>query len=331
MLLILTSDKEGAIKQFPPRWRKTNSQMRFASIDIGSNAVRLLLANVFEQGNESVFKKESLVRVPVRLGLDTFSIGEISYARVQNLVKTMVAFKYLMEVNDVQGYKACATAAIREAKNGREVIKKIYDKTGIKVEIATGQREASIIYSNHVEEQLNNNKTYLYIDIGGGSTELSLFHKNKLIESNSFPIGTIKMLNKRTRESDWLPMKKMLKKLSDKYPTIYGIGTGGNINKLYKLFGNNKDHSISKKAIKEAYQLIGKYSYADRVMRLGLKPDRADVIIPATEIILSIIKWTGMEKVYVPKIGLSDGLIHELYEELYTKKITEIYYDEEVN
>lgn len=303
--------------------------MRFASIDIGSNAVRLLFANVFESGNESVFKKESLVRVPVRLGLDTFSIGEISLARAQNLIKTIQAFKYLMEVNDVQGYKACATAAIREAKNGKEIIRELYEKTGIEVEIATGQREASIIYSNHVEEQLDADKTYLYIDIGGGSTELSLFHKKEIVASQSFSIGTIRMLNKRIKESDWEAMKKFVKNIGEKYAPVYGIGTGGNINKLYKLYGNSKDHSLMRKAIKEAYSHISSYSFADRVVKLGLKPDRADVIIPASEIVLAISKWADMEKIFVPKIGLSDGLIHELYEELYTKKITEIYYDEE--
>ncbi|MDZ4846299.1 MAG: exopolyphosphatase [Chitinophagales bacterium] len=303
--------------------------MRFASIDIGSNAVRLLFANVFESGTESVFKKESLIRVPVRLGLDTFSIGEISVARAQNLIKTITAFKYLMEVNDVQGYKACATAAIREARNGKEIVQELFEKTGIEVEIATGQREASIIYSNHVEEQLDMDKTYLYIDIGGGSTELSLFHKKEIIASQSFAIGTIRMINKRIKESDWEAMKKFVKNLAEKYTPIYGIGTGGNINKLYKLYGNNKDHSLTRKAIKEAYAHISEYSFADRVVKLGLKPDRADVIIPASEIVLAISKWAEMDKIFVPKIGLSDGLIHELYEELYTKKITEIYYDEE--
>lgn len=303
--------------------------MRLASIDIGSNAVRLLFANVFESGTESVFKKESLVRVPVRLGLDTFSIGEISLARAQNLLKTIQAFKYLMEVNDVQGYKACATAAIREARNGKEIIREIYEQTGIEVEIATGQREASIIYSNHVEEQLDSDKTYLYIDVGGGSTELSLFHKKEIVASQSFSVGTIRMLNKRVKESDWEAMKKFVKDLAEKYAPVCGIGTGGNINKLYKLYGNNKDHSLTRKAIKEAYNHISAYSFADRVVKLGLKPDRADVIIPASEIVLAISKWAEMEKIFVPKIGLSDGLIHELYEELYTKKITEIYYDEE--
>jgi len=303
--------------------------VRLASIDIGSNAVRLLFANVFENGSKSIFKKESLVRVPVRLGMDTFSIGEISLARAQNLIKTIKAFKYLMEVSDVEAYKACATAAIREARNGREIVQEVYDKTGVQVEIATGQREASILCSNHVEEQLEKDKTYLYIDIGGGSTELSLFHKREVTASQSFQIGTIRMLNKRVRESDWEAMKKFVKTLSEKYAPIYGIGTGGNINKLYKLYGNSKEHALTRKAIKEAFQHISEYSFADRVVKLGLKPDRADVIIPASEIVLAISKWADMDKLFVPKIGLADGLIHELYEELYTKKITEIFYDEE--
>lgn len=291
--------------------------------------MRLLFANVFENSNQAVFKKESLIRVPVRLGVDTFSIGEISIARAQNLIKTIQAFKYLMEVNDVQGYKACATAAIREARNGKEIVQELYEKTGVNVEIATGQREASIIYSNHVEEQLDMEKTYLYIDVGGGSTEISLFHKKKIVASQSFTVGTIRMLNKRVKDADWEAMKKFVKNAAEQHTQIYGIGTGGNINKLYKLYGSSKDHSLARKAIKEAYQHISAYSFADRVVKLGLKPDRADVIIPAAEIVLAISKWSAMEKIFVPKIGLADGLIHELYEELYTKKITEIYYDEE--
>ena len=300
-------------------------KLRLASIDIGSNAVRLLLVNVFEDGNKSIFKKDSLVRVPVRLGQDTFTIGEISLTRGENLIKTIQAFKYLMEVNDVQGYKACATAAMREAKNGKDLIREIYEQTGIEVEVASGQREAKIIYSNHVEEQVNGGKTYLYIDVGGGSTEVSLFHKKEMITSQSFPVGTVKMLNKRDRDEDWDAMKKMLKELEEEYPGITGIGTGGNINKLYKIFGNQKEHFITRKALKEAYELLSSYSYTDRVVKFGLKPDRADVIIPASEIFLAIMKWTGMEKIIVPKIGLSDGLIHELYEELYTRKITEVF------
>ncbi len=299
--------------------------MRLASIDIGSNAVRLLLVNVFEDGGQSIFKKDSLVRVPVRLGQDTFTNGEISLTRGENLIKTIQAFKNLMEVNDVQGYKACATAAIREARNGKVLIQELYEQTGIEVEIASGQREAKIIYSNHVEEQINGKQSYLYIDVGGGSTEVSLFHKKELVATQSFPIGTVKMLNKRVRDEDWDAMKKMLKKLEEDYPGITGIGTGGNINKLFKLYGNQKEHFVTRKALKEGYEVLSDYSYTDRIVKLGLKPDRADVIIPATEIFLAIMKWTDMEKIIVPKIGLSDGLIHELYQEMYTRKITEVF------
>jgi exopolyphosphatase/guanosine-5'-triphosphate,3'-diphosphate pyrophosphatase len=301
--------------------------LRLASIDIGSNAVRLLLVNVFEDGSRSVFKKDSLVRVPVRLGQDTFTIGEISLARGENLIKTIQAFKYLMEVNDVQGYKACATAAIREARNGNDLVREIYEQTGIEVEIASGRREAKIIYSNHVEEQINGSKSFLYIDVGGGSTEVSLFHRKEMVASQSFPVGTVKMLNKRVRDEDWDAMKRMLKEMEGDYPDITGIGTGGNINKLYKLYGNQKEHSLTRKALKEGYETLAKYSYTERIVKFGLKPDRADVIIPAAEIFLAIMKWTGMEKIIVPKIGLSDGLIHELYEEMYTRKITEVFED----
>jgi len=299
--------------------------LRLASIDIGSNAVRLLLVNVFEDGSKSIFKKDSLVRVPVRLGQDTFTIGEISLARAENLVKTIQAFKYLMEVNDVQGYKACATAAMREARNGKELAREIFAQTGIEVEIASGQREATIIYSNHVEEQVNGTKTYLYIDVGGGSTEVSLFHKKKIVQTHSFPVGTVRMLNKRVRDSEWNEMKKTVKKIGESYKGIVGIGTGGNINKLSKLYGNAKEFFISRKALKDGYERLLQFSYVDRIVKFGLKPDRADVIIPAAEIFIAIMKWTDMEKIIVPKIGLSDGLIHELYEEMYTRKITEVF------
>jgi len=298
--------------------------MRLASIDIGSNAVRLLLVNVFEDGGQSVFKKDALVRVPVRLGQDTFTIGEISLTRKENLIKTIQAFKYLMEVNDVEGYKACATAAIREASNGEEVVQEIYEQTGIEVEIASGQREARIIYSNHVEDLFNGIKTYLYIDVGGGSTEVSLFHKKELVATQSFSIGTVRMLNRTVRDADWEAMKKALKKMAEGFSEITGIGTGGNINKLYKLYGNLKEMSIARKELKTGYENLSQYSYIDRIVKLGLKPDRADVILPAAEIFLAIMKWTGMEKIIVPKIGLSDGLIHELYEKMFTKKIIEV-------
>jgi exopolyphosphatase/guanosine-5'-triphosphate,3'-diphosphate pyrophosphatase len=230
-----------------------------------------------------------------------------------------------MEVNDVHGYKACATAAVREAKNGKELIREVYAQTGIEVEIASGKREATIIYSNHVEEQVNGTKTYLYIDVGGGSTEVSLFHKKKIVETHSFPVGTVRMLNKRVREAEWNEMKKKVKKIGDTYKGITGIGTGGNINKLVKLYGHEKELFLTRKALKDGYEKLLQYSYVDRVIKFGLKPDRADVIIPAAEIFIAIMKWTDMDKIIVPKIGLSDGLIHELYEEMYTKKITEVF------
>ena len=298
--------------------------MRFASIDIGSNAVRLLFANVFEDGNDTVFKKESLIRVPVRLGQDAFTLGEISMVRTQNLIKTMKAFKHLMEVNDIVGFKACATAAMREAKNGEDIIQAIKKETGIEIEIVSGQEEAHIIYSNHIEAELEKDKTYIYIDVGGGSTEMSLFHQGKLVKSHSFPIGTLRILNNQIRPADWETMKKILKKFRVKYGTIFGIGSGGNINKLHKIYGSVKAGSISRAGVKKAYKNLTSYSYAERVRVLGLKPDRADVIVPATEIFMSAMKWANIPKIYVPKIGLSDGLIHLLYEQQSGKPISTI-------
>ncbi|MDX2002698.1 MAG: exopolyphosphatase [Chitinophagales bacterium] len=289
--------------------------MKFAAIDIGSNAVRLLFANVFITNGEAVFKKESLIRIPLRLGEEAFLDGFVSQSKIEKLGKTMLAFRNLIEATDVVHYKACATAALREASNGQEVVEKVFAASGVKIEIIEGSQEANIIYANHIAQQLDASKAYLYIDVGGGSTELSFFANNQLVKAISFPIGTLKLLNNQVEESDWQPMKKTVLDFKKTYKSIAGIGTGGNINKLYKLYGDTVQGLINYKQLREAYEHLEGFTYAERVTILGLKPDRADVILPAAEIFLNIMRWADIDTIFVPKIGLSDGIIHLLYEE----------------
>lgn len=298
-----------------------NDFLKFAAVDIGSNAVRLLFANIIKIEGKIVFKKESLIRIPLRLGEDAFTQGKISENNITKLTKTISAFKHLIDVSDVTNYKICATAALREASNGKEVVDRVLKETGAQINIIDGSSEAKAIFANHAEQELDITKTYLYIDVGGGSTELSLFSKNKLVKAVSFPIGTIKLLNNKVSEDVWKQVRKMAQDISKNYPEVYGIGTGGNINKLYKLFGNNEKGLINYKQLSKARKYLGDFSYDERVALLGLKPDRADVILPAAEIFLFVMEWANISTIFVPKIGLVDGIIHQMYEEI-TGKIS---------
>lgn len=289
--------------------------MRFAAIDIGSNALRLLTMNVFANNGNPIFKKESLIRIPLRLGEEAFMDGKISDIKIKKLSGVMQAFKNLMEANDVLQYRACATAAMREASNGQEIIEKIFAETGVQIEIVDGSREAQLIYSNQIVETMEGDKYYLYIDVGGGSTEISLITHSEILFSQSFPIGTLKILNNQVEDADWEPLMKVLKGFRRDYKSIIGIGSGGNINKIFKLYGDTDKGILSQKQLVEAWTHLSGYSYAERVTVLGLKPDRADVILPATEIFLFISRHAGIKNFMVPKIGLSDGIIHQLYAE----------------
>jgi exopolyphosphatase / guanosine-5'-triphosphate,3'-diphosphate pyrophosphatase len=289
--------------------------MRFAAIDIGSNALRLLTMNVFANNGNPIFKKESLIRIPLRLGEEAFMDGKISDAKINKLSGVMQAFKNLMEANDVLQYRACATAAMREASNGPEIIEKIFAETRVQIEIVDGSREAQLIYSNQIVETMEGDKYYLYIDVGGGSTEISLISDGKIFFSQSFPIGTLKILNNQVEDADWAPLMKVLKDFRKEYKSIIGIGSGGNINKIFKLYGDTEKGTLSQKQLVEAWTHLNGYSYAERVTVLGLKPDRADVILPATEIFLFISRHAGIKNFLVPKIGLSDGIIHQLFAE----------------
>lgn len=296
--------------------------MRYAAIDIGSNAIRLLIADIIENGNEISFKKNTLVRVPLRLGDDAFLDKCISPKKEEDLLKTMVAFKNLIDVYKVEDYRACATSAMREASNGPEIVEHIKAKAGINLEIVEGQSEANIIYSSHIEQTLERKKNYLYIDVGGGSTELSVFCDGKVKASKSFPIGTVRMLDNADTDEAWADIKNWIKVNSKEYPGLIGIGTGGNINKLFKMSAQKDGMPLSILKLKDLYNYLNSFSLKERITVLGLNQDRADVIIPACEIYLSVMKWAGVKQIYVPRVGMVDGIIQLLIEK--NKKLKSI-------
>ncbi len=289
--------------------------IRYAAIDIGSNAVRLLIAEIIENDKGYSFKKNTLVRVPLRLGEDAFITQNLSTDKVRDLVKTMVAFRNLMDVYHVTKYLACATSAMREATNGAEVIEKIREIAHIDLEIIEGQREATIIYANHIEENLDVKKSYLYIDVGGGSTELSFFVNRKLVAAKSFNIGTIRVLDHHDKEETWNEMKDWVKTHRKGLKNLAGIGTGGNINKLFKMSGASDDKPLTYLKLQKMHTDLSSYSLQDRIAKLKLNQDRADVIIPACTIYLTLMKWAGIKQLYVPRVGMVDGIINLLIEE----------------
>lgn len=289
--------------------------LKFAAIDIGSNAVRLLLTNVVEEGSSAVFRKSSLVRMPLRLGEDSFSTGVLSEQRVDKLVKTMIAYRNLMEVEDVVAYKACATSAMREAINSKEVVDYVHEKSGVDIEIIDGKREAEIIYSNEIVEMLNDSDPYIYMDVGGGSTEITLFENKMNVISRSFDIGTLRMLKEKVAEETIEEMKQWIKDLGVKKRNPKIIGSGGNINKIYKLTKKTENAPLLYGEFKELYKFLQYYTVDERIKVLGMNPDRADVIIPASKIYLKVMKWAGAKQVIVPTIGVSDGIVRMLYRE----------------
>lgn len=288
--------------------------MKFASIDIGSNAVRLLFGNVYEGKEGPIFKKADLVRVPLRLGEDAFLNKRISKEKTEKLLQVMKAFRQLLDFYEVADYKACATAAMREAQNGVEVVRRIGNDAGIAIEIIDGKTEAQIIYSNHVAEHLDPASDYLYIDVGGGSTEITLFSENEIVDSRSFNVGTIRMLNNLVTKEQWGQFKDWVREVTKEYHPLTAIGSGGNINKIFKMSRKKQNRPLSYSKLKQMHEFISSFSLQDRIEVLGLNPDRADVIVPAGKIFLSIMKAAGIERVYVPQIGMADGLIHLLYE-----------------
>ncbi len=289
--------------------------LRYAAIDIGSNAVRLLIADISLGNQQYEFKKNTLIRVPLRLGDDAFLNKRISEKKIDDMVKTMTAFKNLMDVYQVTHYIACATSAMREADNGKEIVKIIKRKANINLEIIEGHREASIIAANHIEETLDENRGYLYIDVGGGSTELSIFVNKKQIASKSFNIGTIRILDNQDKPETWEEMKEWVKVHTKNYKNLAAIGTGGNINKLFRMADEKEGHPMSFTKLKNLYNDLNSYSLKERIRVFKLNADRADVIIPASEIYLTLMKWTGIKQIYVPRVGMVDGIINLLIEE----------------
>jgi exopolyphosphatase/guanosine-5'-triphosphate,3'-diphosphate pyrophosphatase len=287
---------------------------KYAAIDIGSNAMRLLVTNIVEQANFAPqFNKSSLVRVPIRLGQDAFTVGEITAENIDRMVDAMKAFKLLMKVHKVEQYRACATSALREAYNGKEVIEIIKKRADIVIDIIDGKKEAAIIAASDLTRFINSDKTFLYVDVGGGSTEFSLFVEGKIRSSKSFKIGTVRLLNNMVSEIVWDEIEKWIKNNTESLDNITLIGSGGNINKLFKLSEKHQDKPLSYMYIQAQYQKLSNMSYEQRIADLGLNPDRADVIIPATQIYLNAMKWSGARNIYVPKIGLSDGIVKAMY------------------
>jgi exopolyphosphatase / guanosine-5'-triphosphate,3'-diphosphate pyrophosphatase len=287
---------------------------KYAAIDIGSNAMRLLITNVVEQqGKETQFNKSALIRVPIRLGQDAFTVGEISEENIVRMADAMTAFRLLMKVYKVNKYKACATSAMREAYNGKEVAEIIKEKTEIDIDIIDGKVEAAIIASSDLHGLLSKDKTYLYVDVGGGSTEFSIFSDGKMVVSKSFKNGTVRLLNNMVNEVVWEEIEKWIKNATEPYDSITLIGSGGNINKLFKLSGKQLDAPLSYVYLNSQYQYLNSLTYEQRIAELGLNTDRADVIIPAITIYLNAMKWSGARQIYVPKIGLSDGIVKAMY------------------
>ncbi|MES2062169.1 MAG: exopolyphosphatase [Bacteroidota bacterium] len=292
--------------------------MRYAAIDVGSNAVRLLIAEIIENNGSISFKKNTLIRVPVRLGDDAFLDKSISGKKTIDLVKSMQAFRNLMDVYKVTDYMACATSAMREAKNGQAVVDLIKTEANIDLQIVHGESEAKIIYASHAELNIDKSKNYLYIDVGGGSTELSLFSNGDLVASQSFNLGTIRILDNQDKDETWNEMKDFIREHTKGYKNIYGIGTGGNINKLYKLSQEKDGVALSYIKLRALYNYLDSFSLKDRINVLGLNQDRADVIIPACEIYLTVLKCANIKSIYVPTVGMVDGIIQTLIEKNYT-------------
>jgi exopolyphosphatase/guanosine-5'-triphosphate,3'-diphosphate pyrophosphatase len=290
------------------------SIQKYAAIDIGSNAMRLLVANVVEEtGKPTQFNKSSLVRLPIRLGQDAFTTGIISAENIDRMVDGMQAYKLLMKVHKVKDFRALATSAMREAKNGQEVIDKVMAKTGIHIEIIDGKKEAAIIATTDINHLVNTDNTYLFVDVGGGSTEFSLFAAGTIVASKSFKIGTVRLLNQMVPDSIWQEIQDWIELYTAPFNQVSLIGSGGNINKLFKMSEKPIDTPLTYHYLQKMYTTLSGMTYNDLVGEMALNPDRADVIVSATKIYLNAMKWSGAKQIFVPKIGLSDGVIKAMY------------------
>lgn len=289
---------------------------KYAAIDIGSNAMRLLIANIIEEENKPTqFNKSHLIRVPIRLGQDAFTVGEISEENEERMIKAMKAFKLLMEVYKVEKYAACATSAMREAYNGKELAEKIAIEANIQIDIIEGKTEAAIIANSDLETFITKEGHYLYVDVGGGSTEFTLFSNGKQVVSKSFKNGTVRLLNNMVTDSVWDEIEKWIKLHTQHLENVDLIGSGGNINKIFKMSGKTNDKPLTQLYLNQRFKYLNSLSYEERISILGLNTDRADVIIPAIKIYVNAMKWSNAKHIYVPKIGLSDGIVKAMYHE----------------
>ncbi len=296
--------------------------MRLAAIDIGSNAARLLISDVVRNyEGKPDFNKLNLVRVPLRLGFDVFEKKEISAEKTKMIIDTIKAYKCLIDVYNVQYIKACATSAMRDASNGPAIIAQVKEATGIEIRIISGDEEAAVIYENHVAENLDKDHSYLYTDVGGGSTELTFFSQNQLVFKRSFNIGTIRLLKNQVNESHWDEMKDFIREKIKGHKQVVAIGTGGNINKIFSLSKKKDGKPLALDLLKDYYKEFSNFSVYERMRTYNLREDRADVILPALQIYINVMRWAGIEEIFVPKIGLADGLLHTLYDEVKLKEI----------
>ena len=294
--------------------------MRIAAIDIGSNAARLLINEVTEtKKGKPEFTKLNLLRIPLRLGMDVFTKGEIGPERKTMILDSMRIFSDLMKIYKVEHYRACATSAMRDAKNGLEIIKEVQENSGINIEIISGDEEASLVFENHIAEGLDKNFAYLYIDVGGGSTELNFFENGKKKYEKSFNIGTIRLLNGLVKDDQWKEMKEEIRKNINSNHPILAIGSGGNINKIFSMSKTKDGKPMSTAFLKKYYKEMNGLTVAERMTQFNLREDRADVLVPALEIYNNIMSWSDIDKIFVPKISVADGLIHHIYDGLKKK------------
>lgn len=289
--------------------------MRLAAIDIGSNAARLLINDITTYKDGSLdFTKVNLVRVPLRLGFDVFEMGLISDQKIQDILEMIRAFKHLMKVYKVEDYRACATSAMRDASNSAFILERVLAETGIRIEVISGSMEAQILYETHMAETLDTNNAYLYIDVGGGSTELTFYNKQQTVTRQSFNIGTIRILKDQVSEDSWDELKSFVKTQIRSTLPIVAIGSGGNINKIFSLSKRKPGKPLSLESLREYYKEMQPLSVSERMHRYGFREDRADVIVPALQVYISVMRWAGIQDVFVPQIGLADGIIRTMYQ-----------------
>ena len=289
------------------------STKKYGAIDVGSNAVRLMISSIYKHDGETIVKKVDLIRLPIRLGSDVFVSGIISEKNYSRMIDAMISFKHIMKVHNVVDYRAMATSAMRNAENGSKLAKEIKSKTGVKIEIIDGKKEAAIIFSTKLSDLIKKDKSYIYVDVGGGSTEITIISKGEIIGAKSFKIGTVRLLNNKVEDGVWKKIENWIKDKTSNLGEIEAIGSGGNINKIFKMSGKAEGSTLSSAYLFAKLNYLKSFTFEQLVEEIGLNEDRADVIIPATKIYLSAMKWSGAKKMHVPKIGLVDGIIRSLY------------------